>query len=200
MATINESSGFWEYWQELFKSKGPEAQCFMITFYEGKNFQGRLYESDRDSLDFHSDLSHCNFICVEWDAWAVYEQPNFSGNIYMLTHGEYPEYQYWMGLNDRISSCKSIQLSSGGKYQIQLFEKGDFSGQMHESTEDCPSVMDQFHLWEIHFCKVLDGAWVFYEHPNFCGRHYLLERGEYSKPVEWGLVSPVVQSFRRIAE
>uniref|UniRef100_A0A670JDS3 Crystallin gamma S n=1 Tax=Podarcis muralis TaxID=64176 RepID=A0A670JDS3_PODMU len=171
-----------------------------ITFYEGKNFQGRRYESDRDCLDFHTDLSRCNSIRVEGGAWVVYERPNFAGNMYVLTHGEYPEYQRWMGLNDRVSSCKSIQLPGGGKYQIQLFEKGDFSGQMHESTEDCPSVMDQFHLREIHSCKVLDGAWVFYEHPNFRGRQYLLERGEYSKPVEWGSASPVVQSFRRIAD
>ncbi|XP_044287116.1 gamma-crystallin S [Varanus komodoensis] len=174
--------------------------AFQITFYEGKNFQGRRYESDRDCLDFHTDLSRCNSIRVEGGAWVVYERPNFAGNMYVLTHGEYPEYQRWMGLNDRVSSCKSIQLSSGGKYQIQLFEKGDFSGQMNEFTEDCPSLMEQFHFREIHSCKVMDGAWVFYEHPNFRGRQYLLERGEYSKPMEWGAASPVVQSFRRIME
>ncbi|KAJ6669225.1 hypothetical protein lerEdw1_008034 [Lerista edwardsae] len=172
----------------------------MITFYEGKNFQGRRYECDRDCSDFHTDLSRCNSIRVEGAPWVVYERPNFAGNMYVVAQGEYPEYQRWMGLNDRISSCKAIQMSSGGKYQIQLFEKGDFSGQMHDATEDCPSVMEQFHFREIHSCKVLDGAWVFYEHPNFRGKQYLLERGEYSKPVEWGAASPVVQSFRRIAE
>ncbi|XP_015262347.1 PREDICTED: beta-crystallin S [Gekko japonicus] len=171
-----------------------------ITFYEGKNFQGRRYECDRDSSDFHNDLSRCNSIRVEGGAWVIYERPNFAGNMYVLTHGDYPEYQRWMGLNDRISSCKYIQLPSGGKHQIQLFEKGEFSGQMHEYMDDCPSVMDQFHFREIHSCKVLEGAWIFYEHPNFRGRQYLLERGEYSKPVEWGATSPVVQSFRRVVE
>ncbi|XP_034295497.1 gamma-crystallin S [Pantherophis guttatus] len=171
-----------------------------ITFYEGKNFQGCRYESDRDCLDFHTDLSRCNSIRVENGVWVVYEQPNFAGNMYVLTHGEYPEYHCWMGLNDRVSSCKSIQLTGGDKYQIQLFEKGDFSGQMHESAEDCPSVMEKFHLPEIHSCKVLDGAWVFYEHPNFRGKQYFLERGEYSKPMEWGAATPLVQSFRHIAE
>uniref|UniRef100_A0A8C3F1E0 Crystallin gamma S n=1 Tax=Chrysemys picta bellii TaxID=8478 RepID=A0A8C3F1E0_CHRPI len=91
---------------------------------------------------------------------------------------------------------------SGAHYQhrIQIFEKGDFGGQMYESTEDCPSVMDEFHIREIHACKVLEGAWVFYEHPNFRGRQYLLEKGEYRKPVDWGAVSPTVQSFRCIVE
>ncbi|XP_013907238.1 PREDICTED: beta-crystallin S-like [Thamnophis sirtalis] len=83
-----------------------------ITFYEGKNFQGCRYESDRDCLDFHTDLSRCNSIRVENGVWVVYEQPNFAGSMYVLTHGEYPEYHCWMGLNDRVSSCKSIQLVS----------------------------------------------------------------------------------------
>ncbi|XP_065412291.1 TBCC domain-containing protein 1 isoform X4 [Chrysemys picta bellii] len=171
-----------------------------ITFYEDKHFQGRRYECDSDCPDFHTYLSRCNSIRVEGGAWVVYERPNFAGNMYVLTHGEYPEYQRWMGLNDRLSSCKAIHLSSGDQHRIQIFEKGDFGGQMYESTEDCPSVMDEFHIREIHACKVLEGAWVFYEHPNFRGRQYLLEKGEYRKPVDWGAVSPTVQSFRCIVE
>ncbi|KAM7160524.1 gamma-crystallin S [Macrochelys suwanniensis] len=171
-----------------------------ITFYEDKHFQGRRYECDSDCPDFHTYLSRCNSIRVEGGAWVAYERPNFAGNMYVLTHGEYPEYQRWMGLNDRLSSCKAIHLSSGGQHRIQIFEKGDFGGQMYESTEDCPSVMDEFHIREIHACKVLEGAWVFYEHPNFRGRQYLLEKGEYRKPVDWGAVSPSVQSFRCIVE
>ena len=30
------------------------------------------------------------------------------GYQYVLTRGEYPEYQRWMGLNDRLSSCKMV--------------------------------------------------------------------------------------------
>ncbi|XP_025056612.1 beta-crystallin S isoform X1 [Alligator sinensis] len=173
---------------------------FQVTFYEDKNFQGRRYECESDCSDFHTYLSRCNSIRVQGGAWVVYERPNFSGNTYVLTPGEYPDYQHWMGLNDRLSSCKAIQIPSGGQSQIQIFEKGDFGGQMFESTEDCSSVMDEFHMREIHACKVLGGVWVFYEHPNFRGRQYLLEKGEYRKPVEWGAVSPAVQSFRCIVE
>ncbi|ELV09452.1 TBCC domain-containing protein 1 [Tupaia chinensis] len=89
---------------------------------------------------------------------------------------------------------------SGGQYKIQIFEKGDFNGQMYETTEDCPSIMEQFHMREIHSCKVLDGVWVFYELPNYRGRQYLLDKKEYRKPIDWGAASPAVQSFRRIVE
>lgn len=90
--------------------------------------------------------------------------------------------------------------SSGGQYKIQIFEKGDFNGQMYETTEDCPSIMEQFHMREVHSSKVLDGVWIFYELPNYRGRQYLLDKKEYRKPIDWGAASPAVQSFRRIVE
>ncbi|XP_061210422.1 gamma-crystallin S [Neopsephotus bourkii] len=173
---------------------------FQVTFYEDKNFLGRSYECDGDCPDFHTYLSRCNSIRVDGGAWVAYERPNFSGNMYVLTQGEYPHYQHWMGLNDRLGSCKAIQIPSGGRGHIQVFEKGDFGGQMFETTEDCPSVMEEWHMREIHACRVLEGVWVFYEHPNYRGRQYLLPKGEYRKPVDWGAAGPAVQSFRSIAQ
>ncbi|MBN3307277.1 CRYGS protein, partial [Amia calva] len=89
---------------------------------------------------------------------------------------------------------------SGTQYKIQLYDKGDFAGQAFEATEDCPSVLERFRAREVHSCKVLEGVWVFYENPNYRGRQYVLEKGEYRKPVDWGAVCPTVQSFKRITE
>ncbi|ELK37404.1 TBCC domain-containing protein 1 [Myotis davidii] len=177
-----------------------ENQIYRITFYEDKKFQGRHYDCDYDCADFHMYLNRCNSIRVEGGTWAVYERPNFAGYMYILPRGEYPEYQHWMGLSDRLGSCRAVHLSSGGQYKIQIFEKGDFNGQMYETTEDCPSIMEQFHMREVHSCKVLEGAWIFYELPNYRGRQYLLDKKEYRKPIEWGAASPAVQSFRRVVE
>lgn len=178
----------------------PPFLVFQITFYEDKNFLGRRYECDSDCSDFHTYLSRCNSIRVEGGTWVAYERPDFSGNMYVLTQGEYPDYHHWMGLNDRLGSCRAVQIPSGGRGHIQVFEKGDFGGQMFEATEDCPSIMDECRIREVHACRVLEGVWVFYEHPNYRGRQYLLPKGEYRQPVEWGAVSPAVQSFRSIAE
>ena len=95
----------------------PSVLCFVcpvlqITFFEDKNFQGRHYDSDCDCADFHMYLSRCNSIRVEGGTWAVYERPNFAGYMYILPRGEYPEYQHWMGLNDRLSSCRAVHLVS----------------------------------------------------------------------------------------
>jgi len=96
---------------------GKEPPCFpcsafQVTFYEDKNFLGRCYECDSDCPDFHTYLSCCNSIRVDGGTWVAYERPNFSGNMYVLTHGEYPDYHHWMGLNDRLGSCKAVQIVS----------------------------------------------------------------------------------------
>ncbi|KAK0147053.1 Beta-crystallin S [Merluccius polli] len=171
-----------------------------IVFYEEKNFQGRRYECDSDCSDFHSYLSRCNSLRVESGAWVVYERPNYMGYQYVLTRGEYPEYQRWMGLNDRLSSCKTIHFTSGSQYKMQLYDKADFRGQAYEATEDCPSLQEKLHWREVYSCKVFDGLWVFYEQPNYHGRQYFMEKGEYRKPSDWGAVTPAVQSFRRFTE
>lgn len=90
--------------------------------------------------------------------------------------------------------------TSGTLYKMQLYEKADFGGQAFEATEDCPSLLEKFRFREFNSCKVFDGWWVFYEHPNYRGRQYFLEKGEYRKPGDWGAVGPAVQSFRRFTE
>ncbi|TKS67877.1 Beta-crystallin S [Collichthys lucidus] len=162
--------------------------------------RGRCYECDSDCSDFHACLSRCNSIRVESGAWVVYERPNYTGFQYVLTRGEYPEYQRWMALNDRLCSCKMIHFTSGTQYKMQLYEKSDFRGQVVEVAEDCASLMEKFHWREVNSCKVFEGWWVFYEHPNYHGRQYFLEKGEYHKPDDWGAVCAMVQSFRRFTE
>lgn len=73
-------------------------------------------------------------------------------------------------------------------------------GQMMEFNDDCPSLSDRFHHREVHSCKVYDGAWVFYEQPNYHGRQWLVERGEYRRFTEWGAMHPSVGSMRRVQD
>ncbi|KAF7709237.1 crystallin, gamma S2 [Silurus meridionalis] len=171
-----------------------------IIFYKDKNFQGRCYECDSDCSDFHTYLSRCNSIHVESGVWVVYELPSYMGYQYVLTRGKYPEFLCWTGLNERLSSCRIIHVTSGTQYKMQLYDEADFAGQLFEVTEDCPSILERYRLREVHSCKVLKGYWIFYEHPNYRGCQYFLEKGDYRKPVDWGAVSPNVQSFRRLTE
>ncbi|XP_028289527.1 gamma-crystallin B-like [Parambassis ranga] len=170
-----------------------------IVFYEDRNFQGRLYECSADCPELNAHFSHCNSVRVENGAWVLYERPNYLGHQYILTRGEYPDYQRWMGFNDSIRSCRIIRNTSGA-FRLRVYERPDFSGQMLECTEDVNNLHERWNLREIQSAQVQDGAWVFYELPNFRGRQYLLERGEYRRYIEWAAMNPNVGSFRRVRE
>ncbi|KAI3355987.1 hypothetical protein L3Q82_017263, partial [Scortum barcoo] len=169
-----------------------------IVFYEDKNFQGRYYECTSYCPDLNTHLSRCNSVRVESGAWVLFERPNYLGYQYILTRGEYPDYQCWMGYSDSVRSCHIIQNNSG-VFMVRVYECPNFGGQMLESSEeDVSNLLDRWHLHEVHSAMVPDGAWVFYELPNYRGRQYLLDRREYRRFTEWAAMNPNVGSFRRI--
>ncbi|XP_064185708.1 gamma-crystallin M2-like [Anguilla rostrata] len=171
-----------------------------IIFYEDKSFQGRRYECGADCADLHSHFSRCNSVRVETGCWVLYERPNYTGYQYVLTRGEYPDPQQWSAFNDSVRSCRWIKNTYGNSYKIRIYERPNFEGQMAEHGEDCPSVPDAFKFRDVQSCAVSDGAWVFYELPNYRGRQYFLERGEYRQHTDWGATAPAIGSFRRITE
>uniref|UniRef100_A0A665WGN3 Gamma-crystallin M2-like n=1 Tax=Echeneis naucrates TaxID=173247 RepID=A0A665WGN3_ECHNA len=172
-----------------------------IIFYEDRNFGGRHYECMSDCADLHSMFDRCRSIRVESGigCFMVYEKPNYTGNQYYLRTGEYPDFQHWMGVNDSISSCRLIS-SGPGSFNMRLYERIEFGGQMMDLVDDCPSVMDRFHINDIFSCNVTNGNWLFYEHPNYRGRMYLIRPGEYKRFSEWGGRSARVGSIRRIMD
>ncbi|XP_043961111.1 gamma-crystallin N-B isoform X2 [Gambusia affinis] len=173
----------------------------MITFYEGRCFTGRKLEvrGDCDNFQDRGFMNRVNSIRVESGAWICYDHPDFRGQQYILEHGEYPEFQRWNSHNDHMGSCKPIRMH-GEHYRIELFEACNFSGQCMDICDDCPFLQSRgFSKSCINSVRVYgDGAWVMYEEPNFRGRMYIVERGNYCSPTEWQAQNPNIQSIRRI--
>ncbi|TKS66443.1 Beta-crystallin S-1 [Collichthys lucidus] len=170
-----------------------------IFFYEDKNFQGRCFECSNDCPELSSHFGHCNSIRVEEGAWVVYERPQYMGYQYVLMKGEYPNYQSWNGFSDTIRSCRFIRHTSS-RYRIRIYERPDFSGQMMEFNEDVPNLPDRWRLRDVFSANVQEGIWVFYEYPNYKGRQYLLEKGEFRRHTEWGALQSSVGSIRRVVD
>ncbi|KAG7503136.1 hypothetical protein JOB18_032460 [Solea senegalensis] len=171
-----------------------------IIFYEDRNFQGRSYECDSDCPDTDPHFSRCNSVKVESGCWVLYEKSNYGGYQYVLTRGEYPDYQRWMGFNDTIRSCRTFSHTSEGSYRMRIYERPNFQGQMMEFSEDCESVQDHFRSRDVHSCNVMEGYWTMYEHANYRGRQYFLRPGEYRKFSDWGATCATTGSFRKITE
>ncbi|XP_042559009.1 gamma-crystallin S-1-like [Clupea harengus] len=129
----------------------------------------------------------------------IYEDTDYMGHQYFVCEGKYPDFQKWMGANDSICSCRAIPQCKNS-YKLSLYERTEFGGQMMDLMENCPSVMDRFHTNDIFSCKVKEGNWLFYEHPNYKGRMYLMMPGEYRRFSEWGGVNARVGSIRRIVD
>ena len=93
-----------------------------------------------------------------------------------------------------------VGFQAKGPCKLQLFDRPNFDGHSLELMENMKSVHEKWLRHEVHSCKVLEGSWVFFEHPNFCGRQYLLEKGEYRHYLEWGALRAMVGSIRKIIE
>ena len=81
---------------------------------------------------------------------------------------------------------------------MKVWEKPNFEGESMELADNTPVLQELWQRRDVHSCKVFEGAWIFYEHPNYKGRQYLLERGEYKRYLEWGGIQASVGSIRRV--
>ncbi|XP_034041997.1 gamma-crystallin M2-like [Thalassophryne amazonica] len=88
-----------------------------IIFYEDKNFTGRSSECSGDCANLTLLLSRCTSIRVESGCFMIYEKPQYTGNQYYLSQGEYPDYHHWTGVCDSISSCRLIPT---GQSEVQM--------------------------------------------------------------------------------
>ncbi|NP_001003428.1 gamma-crystallin N-B [Danio rerio] len=172
-----------------------------ICFYEGRCFTGRCLEvyGDCDNFQDRGFMNRVNSIRVESGAWICYDHPDFKGQQYILERGEYPEFQRWNSHNDHMGSCRPIRMH-GEQYRMELFEGCNYTGQCMELCDDCPFLQSRgFNTNCVNSVRVFgDGAWVMYEEPNFRGRMYIVERGNYCGHNEWQAQNPHIQSIRRI--
>ncbi|KTF93074.1 hypothetical protein cypCar_00040548, partial [Cyprinus carpio] len=180
----------------LLRSCAPQ-----IVFYEGRCFTGRRLEvyGDCDNFQDRGFMNRVNSVRVESGAWICFDHPDFKGQQYILERGEYPEFQRWNSHNDHMGSCRPVRMH-GEHYRMQLFEGVNYTGQCMDLCDDCPFLQSRgFNTSCVNSVRVFgDGAWVMYEEPNFRGRMYIVERGNYCSHNEWQAQNPNIQSIRRI--
>jgi len=80
-----------------------------VTFYERENFEGRSFSADQpiDNFERSGFNDRASSVVVERQSWEVCDNAGFAGRCMILRPGRYPSLAA-MGLNDRISSVRSV--------------------------------------------------------------------------------------------
>ncbi|XP_008397856.1 uncharacterized protein crybg1a [Poecilia reticulata] len=128
-------------------------------------------------------------VTVTAGVWVAFEQPGFSGELYVLEKGMYSNPEDWGAQNFKISSIQPIfhdMLMGTTRFKIQLYSEPEFQGRLL-ALDDSTDALDADFTPKS--CKVQAGSWVVYEEAKFKGNMYVLEQGEYPNTEAMGLLS-----------
>ncbi|XP_069345338.1 beta/gamma crystallin domain-containing protein 1 [Eulemur rufifrons] len=169
--------------QSLRPILGDFSNAHMIMYSE-KNFGSK--GSSIDVLGIVANLKETGYgvktqsINVLSGVWVAYENPDFTGEQYILDKGFYTTFEDWGGKNCKISSVQPICLDSftgpRRRNQIHLFSEPQFQGHSQCFEETTGQIDESFSTKS---CRVSGGSWVAYDGENFSGNQYVLEEGHY---------------------
>ncbi|XP_018603437.2 beta/gamma crystallin domain-containing protein 2 [Scleropages formosus] len=150
-----------------------------VLLYSEPNFQGTclLCEKNLPSLPDTFNVKSCR---VLGGSWAVYEDSQFSGNLYVLSEGDYPNLVS-MGCPSSCSlrSLKTIPLVFTVP-SISLFGLECFEGREVTVDKEVLNLTSEGFNNDIMSVRVDRGCWVLCEHNYHRGHQILLEPMEIS--------------------
>ncbi|NXN19910.1 CRBG1 protein, partial [Indicator maculatus] len=193
--------GYDEKLQSLRPILGDFTSSHMIMYSE-KDFGSK--GSNINVLGIVSNLKDTGYglrtqsINVLSGVWVAYENPEFTGEQYILSKGLYPSIEAWGGKNSKISSVQPIIMdivgSKRGKVKVQLFSEPEFKGscQIFENSTRC------LESFTVKSSKILGGSCIMYDQEEFSGNQYVLEEGIYPDLTAMGCSPQAVLKSLRI--
>lgn len=145
-----------------------------IILYSEPDFQGECYifECNQDTLPEKLLAKSCR---VAGGSWVLYDNKQFSGNLYVLSEGDYPNL-ISMGCppDCSIRSVKIVPLMFSVP-SISLFGLECLEGREITTNMEIVSMVEEGFNNHILSLRVNSGCWVICEHSNYRGRQFLLE-------------------------
>ncbi|KAJ8273042.1 hypothetical protein GJAV_G00096730, partial [Gymnothorax javanicus] len=162
----------------LAPSEQPDIRT-QVLLYSESNFQGQCQEclTNQESLPEKFSPKSCR---VLKGSWVLYEGREYSGNLYILPEGDYPNLGS-MGCPPKCSllSLKVVPLMFAVP-AISLFGLECFEGREVSLDSEIPNLIDEGFNDHVLSVRVNSGCWVVCEHSNYRGRQFLLEPTEIS--------------------
>ncbi|XP_038654235.1 uncharacterized protein LOC119966504 [Scyliorhinus canicula] len=167
-----------------------------VSIFEKPYFTGRSREVFNDSPDFLSRypnngaaLSNAGSIKVLGGIWVGYSKEGYRGHQYLLEEGEFLDWRSWGGCDEDLKSLRLIRADFSNP-AIVLKETSETSD--HEEKDpfvidDSVSDLELVDVVDvIQSIDVLSGVWVVYEGVHYSGSQYIVEKGTYRNPQDWG--------------
>ncbi|XP_047193955.1 beta/gamma crystallin domain-containing protein 1 [Hippoglossus stenolepis] len=190
-----------------FKVENPNEVKAVV--YEQPGFEGCFLEIDSDVFSFCEDdvdvaadaenldtnkLKAVGSLKIIGGLWVGYSQPGFEGQQHILEEGEYLDCSEWGG-SEQLLSIRPI-LTDFLSPHLKMFSDRDFGklGVNIDLTGPVINMDDTGYGVKTQSIDVIGGVWVVFEEPGFCGESYILEKGLYGSPEDWGGLQPRVAS------
>uniref|UniRef100_A0A4W6FM79 Beta/gamma crystallin 'Greek key' domain-containing protein n=1 Tax=Lates calcarifer TaxID=8187 RepID=A0A4W6FM79_LATCA len=200
----------WGFPSPFVGSLRPLKMLNLIAFYFlGQWFEGSCLEIDSDIFSFSEGegdvaadganltskkLTSVGSLKITGGLWVGYSQPGFEGQQHILEEGEYLDCSDWGG-SGQLLSLRPI-LSDFLSPHLKMFSDRDFGelGLNIDLTVPVINMDDTGYGMKTQSIDVIGGIWVVFEEPGFCGDLYILEKGMYGSPEDWGALQPRVAS------
>uniref|UniRef100_A0A3Q1ISK4 Beta/gamma crystallin 'Greek key' domain-containing protein n=1 Tax=Anabas testudineus TaxID=64144 RepID=A0A3Q1ISK4_ANATE len=206
----------WGFPSPFVGSLRPLKMSTFVTFflsqavvYENPHFEGSCLEIDSDVFSFcdseedfategelpdSKKLKTVGSLKISGGLWVGYSQPGFEGQQYILEEGEYLDCSDWGG-SEQLLSLRPI-LADFVAPHLKMFNDRDFGelGVNIDLTGPVINMDDTGYGMKTQSIEVIGGVWVVFEEPGFCGESYILEKGLYGSPEDWGALQPRVAS------
>ncbi|XP_008287304.1 absent in melanoma 1 protein-like isoform X2 [Stegastes partitus] len=189
-----------------FKVENPNEVKAVV--YEKPGFDGSCMEIDGDVFSFDENegaisadeenldskkLTSVASLKITGGFWVGYSEPGFEGQQHILEEGEYLDCSAWGG--SELLSLRPI-LSDFMSPHLKMFSDRDFGklGVNVDVTIPVINMDDTGYGMKTQSVDVAGGVWVVFEEPGFCGESYVLEKGLYGSPEDWGALQHRVGS------
>ncbi|CAM4561169.1 unnamed protein product [Leuciscus chuanchicus] len=181
----------------LPKVENPTA--VKAVLYEKAGLEGRGVEVQGDVFSFSDPDDHglngVESLKILGGLWVGYEHEGFDGHQFLLEEGEYLDWSDWGGTGQKLLSLRPVFMDFSSPH-MKMFSELDFSerGVSMDLQEPLENVSDTHYGPHTRSIEVLAGVWVAFEDPGLSGRQYVLEKGLYGSPEDWGATDSRISS------
>ncbi|CAK6962134.1 microtubule-associated protein futsch [Scomber scombrus] len=178
--------------------------------FEKPNFDGEFIEVDSDVFNLTEEqeegedankkiLSTVGSLQIIGGLWVGYQEEDFEGQQYILEEGEYPHCSDWGGSEDGFLSLRPLCTDFLSPH-VKLFTERHFDalGLSVDLLDPVLNMEDISHGIKTQSINVMGGVWVAFEKPQFSGEVYILEKGLYATPEDWGAQNFKIASIQPI--